>query len=84
MGRLSGGAHEISGVVVLWGVAGWVVRWVGGVVDGCCVCGAGGGVSSVCGWCVHGGVGGVFVVVGCAGEEWGGWVVVCWVDLYNP
>ena len=32
-------------------------------------------------------VGGVFVVgwvVGCAGEEWGGWVLVCWVDLYKP
>ena len=41
-------------------------------------------VSSVCGWCVHGGVDGVFVVVGCAGEKWGGWVLVCWVDLYNP
>ena len=58
-------------LVVLWGVGGW---W-----GGCCVCGGGGKVSSVCG-----GVGAVFVVVGCTSEEWGGWVVVCWVDLYNP
>ena len=44
----------------------------------------GGGVNTDCGSCVHGGVGGVFVVVGCAGEEWGGWVFMCRVDLYNP
>ena len=58
-----------------WGglVGGWC--W-GGWWGWCCVCGGGGGVSSVCGWCVHGGVDGVFVVVGCASEEWGGWVVV--------
>ena len=60
-------------MVSLWW--GWLGEWCWG---GCWV---------LCSWW-GGGVGGVFVVVawvmGCDGEEWGGWVLVCWVDVYNP
>ena len=86
-----------SWVVGCWcgwwcGEGGWCAceGWVGGVVGWVGVLvmvlwGMGGWV--VGGWCVSGGVssvcGGVFMV-GCAGEEWGGWVLVCWVVLYKP
>ena len=75
MGRLCGGAHEISGIPVpLWlhgwmvgGFMGWMGFGVGGggvggdVGSGWCVCGGSGQVSSACG--------GVFMV---------GWVVCLW------
>ena len=69
MGRLCGGAHEISGIPVQLWLNGWVVReFIGWVVVGV----DGGVVGS--GWVVDVGVGGAVVYwggVGGSGWWWG-------------
>ena len=89
MGRLCGGAHEISGIPAPLWLCGWVVErimgWVGGGYVGCGGNGWVGGVYVGCGrvggwvmvmWVVVG-VGG-WVCSGDAGGGRGGWVVGWW------
>ena len=71
MGRLCGGAHEISGIkaplfLCGWVGVGWIMGWVG--VEW----GGGGGVGVV-GWWGGGAVGWVEWCVWCAGEGCCGW-----------
>ena len=74
MGRLCGGAHEISGIKAPFFLHGWVV---GGGVDG----GLGVVVGGQRWWGVWYWVGGVVGWVGVGGGQWGGvggrWCVWC-------